>query len=439
MPVFHSRDLENWTQIGNVLNRQSQLDLTGCDASHGIWAPTIRYHRGRFYMITTVMRGHTINFIVTAENPAGPWSDPIRLDLPDDCIDPSLFFDTDGKCYLTVSRNRQWLINPDTGELLSDMKNVWPGIGQGFVEAPHLYKIGGYYYIMDAEGGTGRGHLAAVGRGLSPWGPFENCPHPVITARGVDKSCVQCCGHADFVDDGKGNFYAVFLAIREVPGRFPRVHHLGRESFIGKVSWQDGWPIVNEGKPVMEENLDTVVIKDNFKQRSPGWVELRIPHPENIVFHPGNLILKGNHDSINSVNSTAVMLLHRPPDKNFEFESEFNSVRGIGGMTLFMNEKYHYDFFRDGENWKLRRVIGDIIVEETLPFKGMKTGFVFRNTRVEFYGIDESGNRISLASCLNRCLSIETAGGFTGLMTGYFADPGAELSVKEMVLKSVNN
>ena len=193
VPIFHSRDLVHWRQIGHCLTRPSQLPLHEAKASKGIYAPTLRHHAGRFYMVTT-NTSHGGNFWVTAEDPAGEWSEPVWLDQPG--IDPSLLFD-DGKVYLTSSGNAQCQIDPATGKRLGDLRRTWAGTGGGFLEAPHLYKIRGRYYLVTAEGGTGRGHMVTIARADNPWGPFENCPHnPILSNRG---STVIPCRPPDMV------------------------------------------------------------------------------------------------------------------------------------------------------------------------------------------------------------------------------------------------
>ncbi|WP_171026096.1 MULTISPECIES: glycoside hydrolase family 43 protein, partial [unclassified Clostridium] len=181
VPVYHSRDMVNWEQIGYCLTRRSQLELKNCPPSRGIFAPVIRYHQGRFYMITTNV-SHGGNFYVWTEDPAGEWSEPIFL--AQGGIDPSLFFDDDGKVYLTSNQptGGDWTIAQSeidiaTGQLLTKPRTVWTGTGGRHPEGPHLYKINGKYYLMIAEGGTELGHMETIARSDSPYGPFESCPH----------------------------------------------------------------------------------------------------------------------------------------------------------------------------------------------------------------------------------------------------------------------
>ena len=259
VPVFHSRDLAHWEQIGNILDREEQLPLDGSEISEGIFAPTIRYHNGIYYMITTNIN-HGGNFIVTAESPEGPWSSPYYLGEEAQGIDPSLFFDTDGKCYYVGTRpnpegvryNGDWEIwiqelDLNQMKLTGESMAIWKGALKDVIwpEGPHIYKIGGYYYLLHAEGGTGPEHSISVARSRELFKWFEGCPrNPVFTHRnlGLDYPVIYV-GHGDLVDDGNGNWYIIMLASR--PCR--RHSSMGRESFLAKVEWENGWPVINPG------------------------------------------------------------------------------------------------------------------------------------------------------------------------------------------------
>lgn len=250
VPIFHSRDLAHWEQIGNILNRKEQLPVEGSEISRGIFAPTIRYHEGLFYMITTNV-SYGGNFIVTAKNPEGPWSDPYYLGEEAAGIDPSLFFDEDGKCYYCGTRpnpegvryNGDWEIwvqelDLNTMKLTGESMAIWKGAVKDCIwpEGPHIYKIGEYYYLMHAEGGTGPEHSISVARSRKLFQWFEGCPrNPIFTHRnlGMDYPVIYA-GHGDLVDDGHGNWYVVMLASRPC-----RKHSsMGRETFLAKVIWE---------------------------------------------------------------------------------------------------------------------------------------------------------------------------------------------------------
>lgn len=254
VPLFHSRDLGHWEQVGNILDRPEQLPLEGGEISRGIFAPVIRWHKGTFYMITTnVDQGGT--FVVTSKAPEGPWSDPFYLGEEAKGIDPSLFFDEDGTCYYVGTRPNSngvhyngdweiWLQELDLEKmcLTGESRTIWKGAMQNAIwpEGPHLYKIGEYYYLLHAEGGTAEDHCICVARTRSLEEPFEGCPrNPVFTHRHLGLEYpVTCAGHGDLVDDGHGNWYIVMLACRRCKDCSSMEERLFWQKFSGKMDGQ---------------------------------------------------------------------------------------------------------------------------------------------------------------------------------------------------------
>ncbi|MCM1191943.1 MAG: glycoside hydrolase family 43 protein [Butyrivibrio sp.] len=267
LPIMHSRDLAHWEQIGNAMHRQEQLPLKNAGHSQGLFAPTIRYHDGTYYVICTNV-SYGGNYIVTAKNPAGPWSDPYYLEGADG-IDPSLFFDEDGKCYYIGTHPNPagcrydgdyfiWIRELDLGQmkLTGEVHNVWNGAMRGvhWPEGPHLYKKDGYYYILHAEGGTGPDHAVTVCRSREIYGPYENnfC-NPILTHRHLGKAYpVRYVGHGDMVETPIGEWYMVMLAVRPLEGYTT----MGRETFLARVVWENGWPVVNPGVGVLTEEVE---------------------------------------------------------------------------------------------------------------------------------------------------------------------------------------
>src|SRR5690348_14416731 len=251
VPVFRSTDLRSWEQIGNVLHRPSQLDVSAAGPSGGIFAPTLRHHDGRFWMITTNWSDGAGQLIVHAEDAAGPWSEPVRIPVMG--IDPDLAWGDDGTCLMTWTGPadddvpagiRQATIDPFTGEILGETRWLWGGTGGKFPEGPHLYRIGDWWYLLIAEGGTERGHAVTIARSTSPQGPFESNPrNPLITHRGTDEP-VQNTGHADLVERPDGGWAIVYHGVR-ARGSSPEWHVLGRETFADEVTWEDGWPALS--------------------------------------------------------------------------------------------------------------------------------------------------------------------------------------------------
>src|SRR5690606_38248070 len=254
VPIFHSRNLTEWRQLGHVLTRETQVPLQGAKSSKGIFAPTLRHHAGTFYLVTTNMSLGK-SFYVTSQDPAGPWSEPIWIQEESFSMDPSLFFDDDGTVYYTRHGGGerggvyQAEIELDTGRLAAEPRQIWAGTGGVWPEGPHLYKLNGSYYLLIAEGGTSYAHEVTVARSASPWGPFEASPsNPILTHKEQRSHPIQATGHADLVQAQNGRWWMVFLGIRPWDGAH---HHLGRETFLAPVTWDsEGWPVINENRLV---------------------------------------------------------------------------------------------------------------------------------------------------------------------------------------------
>jgi alpha-N-arabinofuranosidase len=280
IPVYHSRDLVNWKLIGYALHDPAQADLSTVKSSDGIHASTIRCHQGRFYVITTNnIDGKLVNFVVTAEDPAGPWSAPQIIDGAPG-IDPSLFFDDDGRAWYVGNhvppdpefpgQAEIWLqeIDPQSMTLVGDRHYLWRGCcGGTWAEGPHIYKRNGFYYLLISEGGTSYEHALAIAVSKEITGPYQNNPrNPVLSHRQLSYGHpITGVGHADLVELPDGRWYAVALGWRLIDG----VHGiLGRETFLLPVSWE------TEPHAWKEERLD-------FPVFSPltGKLELRYPLP----------------------------------------------------------------------------------------------------------------------------------------------------------------
>ena len=235
LPVYKSKDLINWSLAGNAITREEQLPLGEASASGGIWAPTIRFQDGVFYITATFSEKG--NFIVTSTDIEKGFSDPVWVEM--DGIDPSLFFEG-GKAFYCAndigSRMKRYgtegvsvaEIDMETGKLLEEPVRIWEGTHGGFLESPHIYHIGDYYYLMIAEGETSLNHMITIARSRSIYGPFEGCPdNPILTNRNDTSKRVLCSGHGDLVEDLHGNWWMVHLATRP---SFAFYSHLGRET-----------------------------------------------------------------------------------------------------------------------------------------------------------------------------------------------------------------
>ncbi len=378
IPVFHSRDLINWTQLGSVVDRPAQLDYRGLGVSRGIFAPALSHHGGLFYVICTHVDAGG-NFVMTAKDPAGPWSDPTWLGF--DGIDPSLFFDDDG---------RAWVVNngapPGDKPLYPGHRAIWIQefdvaakklvgprsiiVNGGvriedhpvWIEGPHLFRKDGWCYLICAEGGTAEQHSEVVFRSRSVTGPFVPGPdNPILTQRMLPEgrpNPVTCTGHADFVETPEGGWWAVFLGCRPYEDA---TYNTGRETFMLPVTWNDGWPsILAPGLPVpfsppspdgatLEPSAAAPLTgnctwRDDFREPSLSrlWIGLRAM-PETSQ-GAGGLRLTPRADALWG-NGSPAFLARRLQHARFTATTTLRLPLGEGvsaGLAAFQNEAHHY-------------------------------------------------------------------------------------------------
>ncbi len=361
VPLFHSRDLVHWRQLGHVLTRRSQLQLDSVASSGGIYAPTLRYHQGTFYLITSHIGGGG-NFIVTATDPAGPWSDPMWLG---DCgIDPSLLFDGDDVYYTRngpgPDRDHPLLyqarLDLQTGRLTEEPRPIWAGTGGIWPEGSHLYKRGGFYYLMHAEGGTSYGHREVVARSRSAWGPFQPAlRNPILGHERRRGHAIQATGHADLVTLPDGSLWAVMLGVRPQGGRY---HHLGRETFLAPARWdEEGWPVIGQeghieelmsAPPLPHFDVPQPQVREDFcsDQLSHVWNFVRNPRQEHwsVTERPGFLRLWGAAETIGD--AAPIALLGRR-QQHFEVTARarllFEPAQAEeAGLVVRANERFYY-------------------------------------------------------------------------------------------------
>jgi xylan 1,4-beta-xylosidase len=375
IPVYHSRDLVNWKQIGNAIDRPGQIDMRGIGVNRGVFAPAITYHDGVYYIVNTCV-DCKFNFIIFTTNPAGPWSDPIWLPAIDG-IDPSLFVDEDG---------RGWIVNngPPVGEPQYDghraiwiqefdlraQKMIGPRsvIVNGGVdfskkpiwaEGPHIFKKDGYYYLIAAEGGTSSDHSETVYRSTSVTGPYVPGPHnPILTQRDLDPKrpfSVYATGHADFVTLPDGSWWSVFLGTRPYEGPLT---NLGRETFLLPVTWEDGWPqVLPKGVAVPQSakrpNLPPDKSPINWsawtnsfvKPLGPEWLTLRSAGKEWHKIKDGALSLTAQTQTVSGSGSPS-FIAQRQRHAYAVVETEVSflplDVGDRAGLVTFADEQHHY-------------------------------------------------------------------------------------------------
>lgn len=437
VPLFESSDLVNWEQIGYVLTRSSQVTLDKIPSSGGVFAPTIRYNNGRFYMVTTNDTLHK-NFYVYTNDIRGEWSEPVFVDQGG--IDPSLYFE-DGRTYFISNGSDdngvpgvvQCEINVETGEKLSESRTVWQGSGGRFLESPHMYKIDGSYYLMAAEGGTEYGHMITYARADSVWGEFTGyAKNPVLTNRNKAPYIIQGIGHGDLIQDKKGEWHIVCLGFRQI-GMWQTFHNLGREVFLIPVTFgADGWftagkdGTCDESYEIggdFEQTEEKLYTFENTDQNI-HWCRLRKPVPESYEFGENRVVLHGTDVTLDGIDSPAFTAM-RQRDFCFELSCDVSVAegKGEGGITVYMSERAHYDIcIRRGENGceaVLKLNIGCIKhIRDAVPLSSDKARLTVRgdNNSYKFFA-DES----YLGFGDTKYLSSEVDEGFTGVMLGLYA------------------
>lgn len=447
VPIYHSRDLIHWQQIGNVLGRQSQVPLGQATSWLGIYAPTIRYNDGVYYMITTNV-GNGGNFYVTATNPAGPWSEPIWVKQQG--IDPSLFFEN-GKCYMVSNPNDAiWLceIDPKTGEQLTESRMLWQGTGGRYPEGPHLYKKDGYYYLLISEGGTEYGHSITIARSKKIEGPYESNPdNPILChqRRITQSSQIQGTGHADLVQAADGSWWMVFLAFRTYGGNY---HHLGRETFLAPVEWKKGkWPVVNGNGTV-----DTLMNVTTLPQRNmrptngrvdfssaklgPEWVFIQNPLMQNYAFTNGILRLNASASSLEE-NDHPTFVGRRQESPRMSVETVVD-VAGMAkwaeaGLTVYQINDGLYKLFArraevDGrtvtqivQGYKVKGLESENVIYTTPLTKVCLRVDADENAYYFTAGDERLDDYVKGKPLDTIMLSSEVAGGFTGVILGIYA------------------
>lgn len=476
VPIFHSKDLVNWTQIGHVLDRKSQLKVADTGISSGIYAPDISYnpHNDTFYMITTQFAGGFGNIVVKTKDPLKGWSDPIKLDFGG--IDPALFFDDNGKAYVVHNDA------PDKGkELYSGHRviKIWDydlendkvvegsdkiivdggvDITQNpiWIEAPHIYKKNGLYYLMCAEGGTGGWHSEVIFSSNNPRGPYTPADNnPILTQRYFPTkraNKVNWAGHADLVEGPNGKYYGVFLAVR--PNEKDRVN-TGRETFILPIDWSGTYPIFENGliplvpklkMPLGVENKTgkenyfpngNFTFTDNFTSQPLDyrWIGVRGPREDFITTNENGLTITPFNTNIKDVAPTST-LFHRQQHNIFNLSVNMNytpqSESDLAGLVCYQSEKFHYVFGITAKNNKhyivLERTekgISTVVESKEIKLNSPITLQVTASGddyRFNYSCNSDSSNFENLGGTISGdILSTDVAGGFTGCLIGLHA------------------
>lgn len=466
IPVFESSDLVHWRLLGHVLDRPSQLPFEGLEISRGVFAPAIHYHDGIFYVLNTLVDSGG-NFISTAKNPAGPWSDPVWL--PEiDGIDPSLFIDADGKAYVLNNgapdekpryqgHRAIWMQEFD----LQRLKLVGPrrvlvngGVDISkqpiWIEGPHIFKKGDWYYLMCAEGGTGPNHSEVILRSKAVWGPYQPYENnPILTQRELPKdrpNPITNSGHADLVEAPDGSWWATFLGSRPYDGVN---YNTGRETYLLPVTWKNDWPVILEqgkaipyvarGPKLSNENRDVTPLTGNFTWRdefdkrelNPAWLQVRAPKQQWFDFTstPGRLSIAATAERLDGKSNPAY-LGRRQQHLTFDASTSLRLPKEPGvaaGLAAFQNGKHWYFLGarRSGESVQifLEKNSGATVKQvATATLKQaanaeIKLKISGKGREYSFY-YDAAGWQPLVENDDGSIMSTEVAGGFVGATLG---------------------
>ena len=465
IPIYHSKDLINWKQIGHVLTRQSQLNMRGTADSDGIFAPAITYHNGLYYvMFTNVqdgvnwsLKGYP-NYIVTAKDPAGPWSEPVQVDALG--FDPSLFIDEDNKAYVLYryfDHRPGQSASPGIGMYALDLKTLKPigmpkfiysGWNKRSAEGPKMLKKDGYYYLFTAEGGTGYTHYQAVARSKAIWGDYERGPQILYSAAQDSLLPIQKAGHGTLFTSTDGTWYTTHLGSR--PTHTLGANPLGRETFIQKIIWTaDGWPQLASGGITPQQFVTAPsgkalampaakVFRDEFNApqldsryqflREPAtadWLSLSSPQ--------GELALKGRRALGSRYDQSLVAQRVTSFNQQFETALRFQPLdfRHAAGLTCYYDTKSFYALafsYEEGRGQVLNLVAVDrkyeVVATVDLP-SGTEKVFMRINIlkdKLQFsYSVDaQQWHGIGAALDFNK-ISDDYNNGYTGAMVGLFA------------------
>lgn len=479
LPVWHSRDLVNWRKIGNAISRHDQMPYAGVHLGRGgLYAATIEYHNGRFLIVNTCVACGG-NFVVTATDPAGPWSDPIWVPQVGG-IDPQIYFEGDRAWMVNHNgpegeklyngHSAIWIreIDPDTFQPVGPRKMLVDGgvdITQepGYVEGPHIFKRGDWYYLSAAEGGTGGQHRQVVWRSRDVMGPYASHPNnPVLTQRFLARdrpNPVNAAGHADMVDDGNGNWWAVFLATRTYNGY---LFNTGRETWLLPIEWRDGWPWIldhDEAVPYLADRpaladdgpLDRPVtgnftIRDEFQgsELDNDWLFARAPQTPWWDLVDGRLEVTPRADRLGSSGQPSFIgrrLQHTRMSAVTRMTFAPDDAGDEAGLMVAQHDESYYALGlsqadeRDSKTLTLRRKTrdsqaahGEIIASEALWLEDGDPIYlkvdVDGPTAAFSYSLDGESFETIADGLDASILASPKAGGFVGALAGVYAETG---------------
>jgi len=450
IPLFESEDLVNWKQIGYVLTRREQVELDKINSSGGIISATIRYHGGRFYVVTH-HDALNKNFYVYTDDIHGSWSDPIFVDQGG--VDPSLYFEK-GRCYFMsngeddsgVGGAVQCEINIETGKKLSESKCIWQGNGGRFLECPHIYKIGKWYYLMAAEGGTEYGHMITCARSRSLWGRYSRNPNnPVLSNRNKVPHIIQGISRGELVSDRDGNWFILCLGFRQIHLWMP-FHNLGCEVFMTPVQFgEDDWFTAgNDGTVDESYEVEGNAVQNDCKCFSfentdwnKDWCYMRFPDEKKYQLSEDKAVLTGSAVDLNDADSPTFLAL-RQKEFNFTMQAlvaltpeEEDTGKCEAGFTVYMCENEHYEVcirkLPENEEYEavLKLNIGGIKhIQKVLPLQSSSAKLIVKGDNFSysfFFKNEDDVVGTLLGYGYTKYLTTEVSGGSTGVMLGMYA------------------
>ena len=468
VPVFHSKDLIHWEQVGNCLTRPSQLDLSGLYSQQnpelgwtngGIYATTIRYNERnrRFYMVTTIFPSRR-HFYVWTDDPAGEWSEPIVIDFAIGSCDPTLYFEGDKTYFLWKEGDIKICeIDVETGKQLGEIHHLGTGLGGRYPEGPHIYKKDGFYYMMLAEGGTEHGHQVNILRSRNLFGPYEsNRANPILSHFNMEMqgSEIQGLGHADLVQAPDSSWWMICLGYR-TSGYL--LHVMGRETMLAPVRWdENAWPVVNgNGTLSVDMNCNTLpqvpmpvdpkredfnyikrdVTTDSYSSIGLPWGWMSIGNPDfscySLTERKGWLRLHPTATPLDAATSPT-FVARRQTEKSFTattlLDASHLAEGAQTGITAYAAPLNHYDVIVENRGGKLvvrpNIRLGELAhSEKEIILKGKKAYLrITSNGAYYFMQVSENGKSFETLCKMDfRYLSTEVIGGFTGVMLGVFA------------------
>ncbi|MBQ9142406.1 MAG: family 43 glycosylhydrolase [Lachnospiraceae bacterium] len=474
IPISHSKDLIHWEVIGHAITNPEWAQLDSLEGGRGYWAPDISYYDGRFYITATYRlnddgRVYRKQMVTSAEKPEGPYCEPVFLD--EDGIDPSIFTDDDGKRYMLLNRGaRIFEISADGKKQLSEAKLLYYGHQKRAPEGSHLLKKDGYYYLFQAEGGTGPGHRISVSRSKELFGIYEPCPYNPIMRQTDELADIQRCGHGKPVKTPKGEWYMVYLCGRQIDGKYSM---LGRETAMDPIYWDaEGWPMVNrlQGPSVLQKKPDLPQWKPDGSMERQGinpltgearkagdiltaeWVTPRPPVEGAIKQQDGWVELTGSREPLSSMYARNILLRRQ---EHFRFD--FSTILKVPkledgqhvGITAYYDENTYVRYsVKCKEDIYIAELVEHIGLETVVAHEVTLTGMqVSACIRLEM-NTDYLQRRFSITvgegleeeQLLDECLlenvyylcdeGIKMGKRFTGAMAGIYAYAGKEQTLK---------